>query len=130
MVRYRGARVPDGTFFFTLTLRNRRSDLLVRRIDASRDAWKAARDRVPNTAIAAVVLKERWHDEVGGRLGAPCASPRVESTSVAWRSRDALGGFGLAPDALRLPRLRKLRLRSTNPRLEWIDAPTIPSYQT
>lgn len=41
MVRYRRDRVPGGTFFFTVTLRNRRSDLLVARIDALQAAWRS-----------------------------------------------------------------------------------------
>lgn len=43
MVRYRRHRVPDGTFFFTVTLRNRRDDALVRHVEALRASWRAAR---------------------------------------------------------------------------------------
>ena len=38
MVGYRRMRVPDGTFFFTVTLRDRRSALLTVRIDDLRAA--------------------------------------------------------------------------------------------
>lgn len=61
MARYRRHRVPGGTFFFTVTLRNRRSDLLVREIDALRDAWWNARMRVPHSVIACVVLPDHLH---------------------------------------------------------------------
>ncbi len=61
MVRYRRNRGCGGTYFFTVTLRNRRSDLLVRRIDDLRDAWRAARWRVPHELIAMVVLPEHLH---------------------------------------------------------------------
>jgi putative transposase len=61
MVRYRRNRVPGGTFFFTLTLRNRSSDLLVARIDALREAWRSAQARVPHEVVAAVVLPEHLH---------------------------------------------------------------------
>ncbi|MET1025481.1 MAG: transposase [Pseudoxanthomonas sp.] len=61
MVRYRRMRVPQGTYFFTVALRDRRSDLLVRHVDALRDAWSSARDRVPHHVIAAVVLPEHLH---------------------------------------------------------------------
>ena len=49
MVRYRRNRVPGGIFFFTVTLRNRQSDLLVARIDALREAWRSPRARCRTT---------------------------------------------------------------------------------
>ena len=61
MVGYRRNRVAGATYFFTVTLRDRRSDLLVREIDALRDAWRAAARRVPHTVIAAVVLPDHLH---------------------------------------------------------------------
>jgi len=67
MVRYRRNRIAGATYFFTVTLRNRRSDLLVREIDALRDAWRGARTRVAHTMIAAVVLPDHLHAVV--RMG-------------------------------------------------------------
>ena len=64
MVRYRRNRVPGGIFFITVTLRNRKSDLLVARIDALREAWRSARVRVPHEVIAAVVLPEHLHAHI------------------------------------------------------------------
>src|SRR3546814_13523256 len=61
MVRYRRNRVPDGTYFFTVTLRDRRSDALVRHVEALRSAWRAARCRVPHGIVAAVVLPDHLH---------------------------------------------------------------------
>src|SRR5688500_16616067 len=58
MVRYRRNRVPDGTFFFTVTLRDRRSDALVRHVDALRDAWRAVKARIPHEVVAVVVSKQ------------------------------------------------------------------------
>lgn len=40
MSRYRRAQVPGATYFFTVNLRNRRSDLLVRDIDLLRETKK------------------------------------------------------------------------------------------
>jgi putative transposase len=60
MVRYRRNRIAGATYFFTVTLRDRRSDLLLREVNA-RDAWRAAAGRVPHTVIAAVVLPEHLH---------------------------------------------------------------------
>lgn len=58
MVRYRRDRIAGATHFFTVTLRDRRSDLLVREIDALRQAGAKAAGRTPHTAIAAVVLPD------------------------------------------------------------------------
>src|SRR5213594_78748 len=44
---YRRNRVPGGTFFFTVNLLDRRSNLLVARIDALRDAVRQVRARAP-----------------------------------------------------------------------------------
>ena len=43
----RGNRVPGGTFFFTVNLLDRRSDLLVTHIEALRDAARRVRARAP-----------------------------------------------------------------------------------
>ena len=69
MVRYRRNRVPHGTFFFTVTLRNRRDDALVRHVDALRASWRVARARVPHEVIAAVVLPDHLHAVIAMRDG-------------------------------------------------------------
>ena len=61
MVRYRRNRIAGATYFFTVTLRDRRSDLLVREIEALREAWKMAVKRVPHRVVAAVVLPDHLH---------------------------------------------------------------------
>ncbi len=61
MVNYRRNRVAGGTYFFTVTLQDRRSDLLVREIDALKQAWRNAARRVPHLVLAAVVLPEHLH---------------------------------------------------------------------
>jgi putative transposase len=58
MVRYRRNRVPGGTYFFTVTLRDRRGDTLVRHADALKSAWRAAHARVPHDVVAVVVLPD------------------------------------------------------------------------
>lgn len=52
MSRYRRARVPGATYFFTVNLLNRRSDLLVRHVDLLRETVRATRSRSPFTCIA------------------------------------------------------------------------------
>ena len=69
MVRYRRNRVADGTFFFTVTLRDRRSEALVRHIDALRHAWQSAQTRVPHEVVAAVVLPDHLHAVIRMRDG-------------------------------------------------------------
>ena len=61
MVGYRRNRIAGGTYFFTVTLRDRRSDLLVREIEALREAWRVAVTRVPHKVVAAVVLPDHLH---------------------------------------------------------------------
>jgi putative transposase len=61
MVGYRRNRVAGGTFFFTVTLRDRSSDVLVRHVGALRSAWRVAKVRDPHEVIAAVVLPDHVH---------------------------------------------------------------------
>ena len=61
MSNYRRARVPGATYFFTVNLRNRSSDLLVREIDLLRATVRATRQRPPFHIDAWVVLPEHMH---------------------------------------------------------------------
>ena len=61
MSNYRRARVPGATYFFTVNLRNRNSDLLVREIDLLRATVRATRQRHPFHIDAWVVLPEHMH---------------------------------------------------------------------
>ena len=61
MPDYRRNRVPGGTFCFTVNLRDRRSDLLVRRIDLLREAVRRVRARRPLHIDAWVVLPDHMH---------------------------------------------------------------------
>ncbi|MGK9064486.1 REP-associated tyrosine transposase [Stutzerimonas chloritidismutans] len=61
MSRYRRAQVPGATYFFTVNLRNRRSDLLVRHIDLLRKTVRATRERHPFHIDAWVVLPDHMH---------------------------------------------------------------------
>ena len=47
MPDYRRNRVPGATYFFTVNLLDRRSDLLVARIEGLRDAVRKVRARSP-----------------------------------------------------------------------------------
>jgi putative transposase len=61
MPDYRRNRVPGGTFFFTVNLRDGRSDLLVTQIDILRSAVRRVRARSPFRIGAWVVLPDRMH---------------------------------------------------------------------
>src|SRR3984893_10828301 len=61
MPHYRRNRVPGGTYFFTVNLLDRRSNLLVARIDALRDAVRQVRARAPFHIDAWVVLPDHMH---------------------------------------------------------------------
>ena len=61
MPQYIRAFVPGGTFFFTVTLLERRRELVTEHIDKLREAFKAARQRRPFTIEAIVILSDHLH---------------------------------------------------------------------
>ncbi len=56
MVGYRRNFIPGGTYFFTVTLADRRSKMLVDQIGYLRSALRAARRERPFTIDAVVIL--------------------------------------------------------------------------
>jgi len=61
MVRYRRNCIQHGTYFFTATLRDRRSMLLVEHVEALREAVRHMLDQRPCTIDAIVVLPDHIH---------------------------------------------------------------------
>ncbi|WP_420467512.1 REP-associated tyrosine transposase [Panacagrimonas sp.] len=61
MVQYRRARIPGGSFFFTVTLADRHSSLLIDHVDALRGAFRQTRARHPFSIDAIVVLPDHLH---------------------------------------------------------------------
>jgi putative transposase len=61
MPNYRRNRAPGAAYFFTVNLADRRSDLLVTRIDALRAAVRDVRRRSPFHIDAWVVLPDHMH---------------------------------------------------------------------
>ena len=53
--------VEGGTFFFTVALADRSSDLLVRHIDRLRRSYKSVQERYPFESVAACVLPDHLH---------------------------------------------------------------------
>jgi REP-associated tyrosine transposase len=58
---YRRSLVPGGTFFFTVNLADRQSDLLTTHIELLRDATRSVRQRHPFEIIAMVVMPDHLH---------------------------------------------------------------------
>ena len=61
MPEYRRIYADGGTYFLTVNLRDRRSDLLVREISFLRASWRQTALRRPFETIAAVVLPDHLH---------------------------------------------------------------------
>ncbi|WP_029920903.1 REP-associated tyrosine transposase [Nevskia soli] len=61
MVLYRRNRVEGGTYFFTVTLRDRSSRLLVDCISQLRTAYAQAQKRLPFETVAIVILPDHLH---------------------------------------------------------------------
>lgn len=61
MVAYRRNFIPGGSYFFTVTLLDRSSTLLVDRIDDLREAMRSVRAERPFTMDAVVVLPDHLH---------------------------------------------------------------------
>lgn len=61
MSEYRRLFVPGGTYFFTLNLKDRSSDMLVRHVDLLRASWRDVQRTQPFETLAAVVLPDHLH---------------------------------------------------------------------
>ena len=61
MVRYRRNFVPGGTYFFTVTLADRTSSVLVDHVGVLRMAFRIARRERPFTVDAIVILPDHLH---------------------------------------------------------------------
>ena len=61
MVHYRRSRAQGGTFFFTVTLRERRTDTLVEHVDLLRNAVRQERARRPFSIDAMAILPDHLH---------------------------------------------------------------------
>ena len=61
MSRYRRAKVGGGVFFFTVTLADRSSDLLVRHVDHLRKVYASVQEWYPFETIAICILPDHLH---------------------------------------------------------------------
>ena len=82
MSDYRRYRVPGGTYFFTINLLERRSDLLTRHIDVLREAVRRTRLERPLSIDAWVVLPEHMHCIVTLPEGDSDFSNRIKAIKI------------------------------------------------
>ena len=61
MTNYRRNRLAGGTFFFTVNLADRSAALLTTHVDLLRNAFRYAKQRLPFTVEAVVVLPDHLH---------------------------------------------------------------------
>lgn len=61
MATFRRAIVPDGTYFFTVALEDRRSNILVRHVDQLRKSYAVAQRRRPFQTLAICILPDHLH---------------------------------------------------------------------
>jgi putative transposase len=61
MSRYRRANIDGGLFFFTVTLADRSSDLLVRQIERLRAVYASVHERHPFETVAICILHDHIH---------------------------------------------------------------------
>lgn len=61
MVNYRRNLIKGGTFFFTVTLKDRQSDILFRQIDLLKTAFQTVQKEKPYFTKAIVILPEHLH---------------------------------------------------------------------
>jgi putative transposase len=82
MPDYRRYRVPGGTYFFTINLLNRHSDLLVRHIEALRESVRRTRIERPFHIDAWVVLPEHIHCVITLPPGDDDFSNRIKAIKI------------------------------------------------
>jgi len=61
MPRYLRAHIEGGVFFFTVTLADRSSDVLVRQVDRLRRVYASVQKRYPFETVAICVLPDHLH---------------------------------------------------------------------
>lgn len=61
MSLYRRSFIPGGTYFFTVTLADRRSQLLVEQIDRLRAVYASVHQKYPFETVAICILPEHLH---------------------------------------------------------------------
>jgi len=87
-MRYRRSDTAGGTYFFTVNLAERKSDVLVRSIDLFREVMGRVKSAHPFAVVAMVVLPEHLH-----AIWRAAGRRRLSNAVVAHQSR-ILASFG------------------------------------
>jgi hypothetical protein len=144
MSRYRRANIEGGTFFFTVTLANRSSDVLVRHINRLRRIYALVQRPHPFETVAICVLPDHlhalWRLPPGDadfskrwsliKSGFPCdlpVDPARTPSKIAKPSADfGNAGIGSMPSATR-PILRAMSITFTSipSGMAWLAASAI-----
>ena len=98
MVQFRRNYVPGGTYFVTVTLRDRRSRVLTDRIDLLRDSVREAREARPFEIVAVVVLPEHLHAVLTLPLDDADYSRRLQAIKARFSRSLAKSGFPMRKD--------------------------------
>ncbi len=61
MVHYRRNKMPEGCYFFTVTLQDRCSKLLIEHVDLLRQALRKVQNKKPYKIIAAAIMPDHLH---------------------------------------------------------------------
>ena len=61
MSRYRRARIEGGTYFFTVALADRSTDLLMKHVDHLRRVYQTIQRRLPFETVAICILPDHLH---------------------------------------------------------------------
>ena len=61
MVKYRRSRISGGTYFFTVTLKDRRSDILLGHVETFRTAYTKVKTEHPFKTLSYVILPDHIH---------------------------------------------------------------------
>ena len=141
-MQYRLADAAGGTYFFTVNLAERRSDVLVRHIDDLRAAMKTVRDAHPFAVLAMVVLPEHLHAiwrlpsgdadyplrwsliKVGSRGGWQKASTFVPAAKPSVSAASGSGGIGNIKSGNEIDLARHVDYIHCNPvKHGWVNRP-------
>jgi len=99
MVQFRRNYVPGGTYFFTVTLRDRRSSLLTGHVDLLRSAFREVHRERPFTIDAIAVLPEHLHAVITMPEGDADYSARWRAIKGSFSHSLARSGVALAKDS-------------------------------
>ena len=99
MVRFRRNYVPGGSYFFTVTLRDRGSRMLTDHLDLLRAAFREVRRERPFTIDAIVILPEHIHAVMTMPEGDADYSGRWREIKGTFSRSLVRSGIALARDA-------------------------------